>query len=211
MNAATGREWRVAAVILAAGRAVRMGGLNKLIADIEGRPMVRRVAEAALASGAGPVVVVTGHQDAAVREALTGLDLDFVYNTRFADGLSTSIAVGIGALSASATAAIMLLGDMPRVTADHVRRLIAAFAADPAVDAICVPTFESRRGNPVLWGGRYFAEMRALSGDTGARGLLGKHAEAVREVAMDDDGVLLDVDTPAALAVLGDGEKRLPP
>ena len=93
---------------------------------------------------------------------------------------------------------------MPRVKASHVDRLIAAF--NPLEGrAICVPTFTGKRGNPVLWGARFFDEMRAVAGDVGARHLIGAHGELVAEVPIDDDGVLVDVDTPEALTAIGAG------
>ena len=93
-----------------------------------------------------------------------------------------------------------MLADMPRVGAAYIDRLIDAF--NPVEGrAICVPTHKSKRGNPVLWAARFFPEMRALEGDKGARQLLAEHAEQVCEVEM-DDAILLDVDTPEALAAL---------
>ena len=88
---------------------------------------------------------------------------------------------------------------MPLVTAALIERLVAAYDAEEG-RTIVVPTFGGRQGNPVLWDRRYFAAMRAVSGDVGARHLLGEHAEAVHEVAMDDDAALRDFDTPDALA-----------
>jgi molybdenum cofactor cytidylyltransferase len=196
--AAPQRSPRVGALILAAGQSRRMGSLNKLLADIEGRPMVARVADALLASRANPIVVVTGHQEERVRGALAGRDLRFVHNPDYAEGLSTSLRVGLAALDDVDGAAICL-GDMPDVTPAHVDRLIAAF--DPGSGrAICVPTFNGKRGNPVLWDRRFFAEMASVSGDVGARHLIGDHEDAVHEVAMPDSGVLNDFDTPEALA-----------
>ena len=192
---------RVAAVILAAGQSRRMGGDNKLLREVDGAPMVARVAAAVAASRARPVIVVTGHQQAEVRAALAGTDVGFVHNPDFAEGLSTSLRCGLAALPAQIDGAVICLGDMPRVSAALVDRLIAAF--DPARGrAICVPTHQGKRGNPVLWAARYFAEMQAISGDVGARHLIGEHAEAVCEVDWDDDAALVDIDTPEALAAL---------
>ena len=88
-------EPSIAAVVLAAGRSTRMGAENKLLADIGGKPMVRRVVEAALASRARPVLVVTGHQADGVRAALAGLEVAFVDNPDYAVGLSSSLKAGI--------------------------------------------------------------------------------------------------------------------
>ena len=149
-----------------------------------------------------PVVVVTGHDAPRLREALAARPLEFVDNPDHAAGLSTSVRAGLSWLAdKTVDGALFLLGDMPLVTPAHLDRLIAAF--NPVEGrAICVPTHRGKRGNPVLWSARFFPEMRALEGDKGARGLLGDHAEQVCEVEMDDDGVLVDVDTPEALAAL---------
>ena len=192
---------RIAAVILAAGRSSRMGAENKLLADLSGQPMVRRVVTAALASQARPIVVVVGHQAAQVRAALAGLDVAVVENPDYGEGLSTSLRRGLDALPETIDGALIALGDMPRVAADEIDRLIAAF--NPLEGrAICLPVVDGQRGNPVLWGRAFFAEMRQISGDTGARQLIAAYGEAVCEVPMTGDGVLLDIDEPKALAEL---------
>jgi molybdenum cofactor cytidylyltransferase len=189
---------RVAAVVLAAGRSTRMGGPNKLLADIARRPLVRIAAEEALASRAKPVIVVTGHQREQVEKALAGLPVRFVHNPDFADGLGTSVRAGIAAVPADADGAIVCLGDMPQVDAGLIDRLIAAF--DPDQGALVVmPTFEGRRGNPVLWSRRFFPDLTAIEGDVGARHLIGRYSEAVVEVPLAGKAALVDVDTPEAL------------
>src|SRR5262249_59148937 len=108
---------RIAAVVLAAGRSTRMGGPNKLLAEIAGRPLVRFVVEEALASRAKPIIVVVGHQRAEVEKALAGLLVQLVHNSDFAQGLGTSLKAGIAAVPAEADGAIVCLGDMPQVDA----------------------------------------------------------------------------------------------
>lgn len=189
----------VAAIVLAAGRGTRMGG-GKLVAPLDGVPLIRRTVEAALGSRARPVVVVTGAEAERVRGALDGLPVVLAHNPDFADGMSTSLRVGLAA-AGGADAALVCLGDMPRVTAAHLDAIADAF--DPEADAtIVVPTCERKRGNPILWGRRHFAEMAALTGDVGARALVERHADQVRTVAIDDPAILIDVDTPAALSAL---------
>jgi molybdenum cofactor cytidylyltransferase len=194
--AAPGR--RIAAVVLAAGRSTRMGGPNKLLAEIGGRPLVRIAAEEALASRARPVIVVVGHQRGEVEKALAGLPLELVYNPDFAEGLGTSLKAGIAAVPADAEGAIVCLGDMPQVDAGLIDRLIAAF--DPDRGALVVmPTFAGKRGNPVLWSRRFFPDLAAIEGDVGARHLIGRYGEAVVEVPLEGKAALVDVDTPEAL------------
>lgn len=192
---------RIAGLVLAAGRSTRMGGPNKLLLDIEGRPMVAHAVEALTASKADSVTVVTGHQAEAVRQALDGFDVRFVHNPDYEDGISTSLKAGLAAVGAEADGAIVCLGDMPGVTAAHVNRLIAAF--DPGEGrSICVPMTDGKRGNPVLWARAFFDAMSAVKGDVGARHLIGANEEHVCEVAFDDAAVLDDIDTPASFAAL---------
>ena len=188
----------VTAVILAAGRSTRMGGPNKLLAELGGKPLVRIVTEQVLASSASGVVVVTGHQAAEVEKALAGLKVKFAHNPGFAAGLASSVTAGIAAVPDKADAAVVCLGDMPLIDARLIDRLIEAFAPESG-NLIAVPVSDNRRGNPVLWSRRFFQELMTLDGDIGARHLIAKHAEAVVEVAVDGHGAFLDIDTPQAL------------
>ncbi len=190
----------IAAIVLAAGRASRMGA-NKLVAELDGVPLVRHAVLAALASPARPVVVVTGNEADRVRAALAGLEVVVVHNADFATGLASSLRTGIAAVP-EAAGAVVCLGDMPHVTSAHVAALVTAFVAADDDGAIIVPTCHGRRGNPVLWGRGRFAEIAQLTGDVGARALIDRHAAMVRWVAVDDPAILVDVDTPAALAQL---------
>jgi len=190
---------RIAALVLAAGQSRRMGAINKMLADTEGAPMIAHTLAAVASSAAAPVVVVTGHEPEGVSAALKDHDVTYAHNPDYADGLSTSLRVGLDALPDDVEGVVICLGDMPAVEAAHIDKLIAAFDAEEG-RAICVPTFQGKRGNPVLWAASFFQEMRDVAGDVGARHLIGQHAEIVCEVAVDDDAVLLDLDTPEALA-----------
>jgi len=194
-----GEGRRIAAVVLAAGRSTRMGGPNKLLAEIAHRPLVRIAAEAALASRAWPVIVVAGHQRDEVEKVLAGLPVEVVHNPDFADGLGTSVRAGIAAVPPEVDGAIVLLGDMPQVDARLIDRLIGAFDPDRGA-LVVVPTFEGKRGNPVLWSRRFFPDLMAIEGDVGARHLIGRYGEAVAEVPVDGKAALVDVDTPEALS-----------
>jgi molybdenum cofactor cytidylyltransferase len=192
---------RVAAIVLAAGRSTRMGGPNKLVAEIAGKPLVRIAAEEALASRAKPVIVVTGHQRERVEAALTGLPLKLVHNPDFADGLATSVRTGIATVPPAADGAVICLGDMPQVDAALINRLIDAF--DPEQGALgVVPSINGKRGNPVLWSRRFFPDLMAIEGDVGARRLLGRYGEAVIELPVTGKAAFTDIDTQEALAGL---------
>jgi molybdenum cofactor cytidylyltransferase len=189
---------RVAAIILAAGRSTRMGAVNKLIAEIGGKPLVRLAAEQALASQAKPVIIVTGHQQDRVAAALEGLPLRLVHNPDYAEGLGTSLRTGIAAVPENVDGAIVLLGDMPQVDAALIDKLVGAF--DPELGAlVVVPTIDGKRGNPVVWSRRFFSELMAISGDVGARHIIGNYSEVVAEVPVTGNAVFADIDTPEAL------------
>jgi molybdenum cofactor cytidylyltransferase len=194
----------VAAIILAAGRSTRMGGPNKLLAELSGKPLVRIVAEQAIASKAKEVIVVTGHQAELVEEALKGLKVKFVRNPDFAQGLATSVKAGIAAVPEEADGAVVCLGDMPMISSQLIDHLVDAFAPDRG-NLIAVPVSGGRRGNPVLWSRRFFNELMTLDGDIGARHLIAKHNEAVAEVPVEGDGAFLDIDTPQGLEAARSG------
>ncbi len=204
------RAPQIAAVVLAAGQSRRMGKVNKLLAEVDGKPMVAHVVESLQASQARPLAVVTGHDYAAVEAALPpsrkGAGFTLAHNPDYASGLSSSLRRGLAALPEDIDGVLVCLGDMPRISPAIVNRLIAAF--NPLEGrAICVPTWQGKRGNPVLFAKRFFPEMQDIAGDTGARALIGEHAEVVCEVPIDDDAVLLDIDTPEALEALGAGSR----
>jgi molybdenum cofactor cytidylyltransferase len=192
---------KIGALLLAAGQSRRMGGPNKLLAEVDGTPMVAQVARRLLASRARPIIAVLGNQAEEVDAALGKLPVERVRNPEFAGGLSTSLKRGIVALPPDLDGALVCLGDMPLISGRHIDRLIAAF--NPLEGrAIIVPTRRGKRGNPVLWSKRFFPEMAELAGDVGAKHLIGEHAELVAEVEMDDDAILVDIDTPEALDAL---------
>ena len=201
-SSAAPRAPRIAALVLAAGQSRRMGNVNKLLVEVDGKPMVCHVLDSLAASQARPVTVVTGHDYAAVEKVLPKKGFTLTHNPDYASGLSSSLRRGLAALPENIDGVLVCLGDMPRVSPQVIDRLIAAFNPTEG-RAICVPTWQGKRGNPVLFARRFFAEMQDIAGDTGARALIGEHAETVCEVAMDDDAVLLDIDTPEALAALG--------
>jgi len=195
---------KVAIVLLAAGRSTRMGGPNKMLAEANGQPLVVHAVKAALASQAVEIVVVLGHMADQVRPAIEKAvppkaRLRFVMNPDFAEGLSTSVRTGIGAVGKEIDAAIVQLGDMPGVSSALLDRLMAAFSPVEG-RSICVPTVAGKRGNPVLWARRFFPEIAKVAGDTGAKHLIGEHADLVCEVEMTGEAAITDIDTPEALA-----------
>ncbi|CAM5361203.1 molybdenum cofactor cytidylyltransferase [Aquamicrobium terrae] len=195
------QELKVHAVLLAAGRSSRMGGPNKLMALFDGKPLVRRATERVLASKVAGTVVVTGHQQERVREALSGLALRFAENPDFADGLSTSLKVGVAALPHDAAGALIVLGDMPGVSGEDLDRLVDAFRKAGGA-AVVRASYQGKRGNPVLLPRALFPAISHLEGDTGARHLIETGGLDVIDVEI-GAGAAVDVDTPKALAAAG--------
>ena len=193
-----GRAGKTAAVVMAAGRSSRMGA-NKLVAEVAGKPMVRHVAEAALASRADAVVVVTGHEPERVEAALEGLDVRYVHNPHYADGLSTSLRAGLTAIPEDAEAALILLGDMPLVTSEDCDKVLAGLAEPDTLVAIAA--VDGARGNPVAWSRRLFPELKATEGDAGGRALLSRYGDHVTMVEI-GRAAAMDADTPEALSAI---------
>ncbi len=193
---------RIAALVLAAGRSARMGNTNKLLAVMpDGRSMIAHTVDNVLASGVRPVIVVTGHQDSDIRNALAGKPVRFLHAADHAQGLSASLKAGISAISAEIAGAIICLGDMPLVGPDILQKLLAAYDTDAGREII-IPVHDGQRGNPVLWGQRFFPEFSNLSGDSGARQLMHLFADFIAEVPLESDAILRDFDTQEALAAL---------
>jgi molybdenum cofactor cytidylyltransferase len=197
--------FQVGAIVLAAGQSSRFragGGSDttKLVAKLDGRPVVRVVVEAALASKARPIVVVTGYARGSVEAALAGLDVELAFNPKFASGLASSLRVGLAAMPADVAGVLVLLGDMPWIEPPLIDALIDAFLArnDPLA---AVPSREGRRGNPVLLGRGLFERAMRLEGDEGARRLIGAlGANELVDVEASNLGVTFDIDTPDDLA-----------
>ena len=176
-----GHEPTVVGVLLAAGGSSRFGERNKLLAEIDGEPLVRRAARTLLDSRVSRVVAVLGHQSSTVSDALADFDVAFVANDAYERGLSTSVERGARvAADGDADAAIFLPGDMPFVESATVDLLVDCFAGGVA-DAVAA-AYEGQRGNPVLFGADHFDALCVVEGDVGGRDILL------------DDGVLLDTD-----------------
>jgi molybdenum cofactor cytidylyltransferase len=192
---------RAGAVVLAAGASSRFrasGGSDptKLVANLDGKPIVRRAVEAALAAKVRPVVVVTGYARDSVEAVLAELDIGVAFNPKFASGLASSLSVGLAAMPRDVVGALVLLGDMPRIEPRLIDALIDAFLAGQGALA-AMPVREGRRGNPVLLGRGLFERAMRLTGDEGARRLIGAlSVSELVEVEARDTGVTFDIDTP---------------
>lgn len=173
----------IACIVLAAGAARRFGEENKLLAPLAGPPVVHRTVENVLAASFDDVVVVLGRDADDVRRALDDLPLRFAVNPRYAEGMSTSLRAGVDALSATADAALIALGDQPSVTPAILNRIAAAYRASRK--PIVAPFYRGVRGNPVLFDAAVFPELLRVRGDKGARDVVASDARRVETVAFD--------------------------
>jgi molybdenum cofactor cytidylyltransferase len=183
----------VAAVVLAAGRATRMGG-GKLALPVGGRPMVQRVVDAALGSRASSTILVVGNEADEVLAAVAGRPVTVVVNPDYEDGMSTSLRAGLGAVDPAVDGALVLLGDQPFVSSALLDALIDRFArcGKPVVR----PSAGGRPGNPVLFSATLFPEIARERGDVGGRHVVERRPDEVCLVAVDDPHELVDIDSP---------------
>ena len=192
----------VSAVVLAAGLSSRMGGPHKLLLDVGGEPMLRRVVRSVLAVKPAEVVVVTGFRAEDIRAALDGLAVRFVHNPDFAEGQPGSVVTGVRALTVACDAVMIVLGDQPLLTPEALGRLIEAYATAPEGKSILVPTSGGERGNPVLFAARHIAEIQAGTMKVGCRRLIESYPDQVALIEMADDAFTRDCDTPADYALM---------
>jgi molybdenum cofactor cytidylyltransferase len=173
-------------------------GRQKLLLAMRGTPIVRWSVEA-LCPHVEDLVVVTGRDDTAVREALAGISARFATNPRPQDGQGSSIAIGVAALRPWTSAALVALGDQPRVPPEVAPALLEAWKRTGK--PIVAPVYQGTQGTPVLFAADVFPELRALSGDSGARSIVQARRERVELITIDAP-MPADVDTPEDYARL---------
>lgn len=189
---------RVGVVLLAAGGSSRLGRPKQLLVH-QGKTLVRRAAEAAVAANCGPVVVVLGAQAEAVTAELAGLPVRTVQNANWGAGMGSSLRVGLKTLDTEETtgadpvvdAALVMLCDQLRVDAGHLRALVEAFTRTRA--PLVASGYEGTRGVPALFSRVLFPELEALASDQGAKGVIAREPSRVKEVAL--AGGSEDIDT----------------
>lgn len=179
----------IAGLILAAGLGTRMQAQSKMLVELKGKPLLSHVVENAQNSALATLTVVTGHEAELVKNTLSQ-NIKTAHNHDYKQGLASSIACGITALE-EADAALILLGDMPLISTATINALIEKYS-NP--QDIIVPRFKGQIGNPIVWGKAYFAALKTLEGDKGAKILLSRYNNFVQYVEIESDEILRDFD-----------------
>ena len=182
------------AVLLAAGRSERMGRNNKLLLNVNGIPLVRKSAINILNSNVTSITVVTGFDENKIVNALSGLNVNFVKNINFREGLSSSLKAGLANITPTPSAVIICLADMPKIQPEHINQLIENFNPLKGWE-ICIPTNNGKRGNPVLIGSRFFPYIFETNGDFGAKQIMKQHSDKIVEVEIGTSDIHFDIDT----------------
>ncbi len=193
-------ETRCGAVVLAAGASTRLGQAKQRI-EVSGESLLRRTARLALEAGCAPVVVVLGFETERMRAELTGLETEAVVNAEWREGMGSSLRCGVSALRAGNNMlgeVLLLVCDQPRLTADHLRALLAQHAAGSA--AITASQYAGRAGVPAVFAAALVPELLECRGDQGAREVIRKDSGRVQAVAWPEGAV--DVDRPEDLEIL---------
>jgi molybdenum cofactor cytidylyltransferase len=171
-----------------------MGQRNKLLELVDKIPLVHRVLNTVTASIVHRCVVVTGYQAERIRNSVCDFQVDIVVNPEYEKGLSTSLRTGLKCLDSEVDAALIILADMPDIEVGIINQLIQSF--DPTQGReICVPVYNQRRGNPVLWSKRFYQDLCRIEGDVGGRHLIDKFRAWVHECQVDDKSIYTDIDT----------------
>lgn len=187
----------ITALVLAAGHSRRMADANKLLLPLAGSTLLEQAVQAVLASDVADVIVVTGHEDQAIRGVLEPYAVTVAYNPKHRFGMATSLRRGLIAAAAETEGVLVCLGDMPFIHAATINLLIQHFTEAPT-SLIVLPTYQQRPGHPVLFSRQYREALMNLEGDVGARSVLEAHATAVMRIPVEDPGILHDVDTREA-------------
>jgi molybdenum cofactor cytidylyltransferase len=182
----------VSAILLAAGEAKRMGKLKQLM-PLGSTTMAEQTIDNLLSSGVSEVIVVLGHKAEEVRKRIAGRPIKIVVNPIYLQGMATSIAAGLKSVDSQAQAVMLALADQPFVDSPTINRLIEEFQNHDK--GIAIPTYKGRRGHPLIFSIKYKAQLSRLKGDIGGREIIKRHPEDILEVAVDCEGIVIDIDT----------------
>ncbi|MEO6915113.1 MAG: nucleotidyltransferase family protein [Chitinophagaceae bacterium] len=186
----------ISAIVLAAGLSTRMGEQNKLLLELDGQPIIRIVASRLIGAEPGEVIVVLGHDSERIKAALAGLNLIFIRNEKFTEGMTTSIQAGISL--ATGDGYMICLSDMYAIEISEYKFMATFFAKERALDprCICIPVFEESRGNPVIFSKHYREKILKHDEPEGCRKIVTDNKAHLRKLAMTNAHILQDLDYP---------------
>nr|ADI18957.1 molybdopterin biosynthesis enzyme [uncultured Rhodobacterales bacterium HF0010_10C01] len=191
------REKKIMGVILAAGNSTRMGKDNKLLKNIDGAPLIRKIALEITKSDLDGCSIVLGYQSDKVADVIKDLNINLILNPLWKEGQASSLKAALNSLTSSYSDLLIMLGDLPGIKSGHINRIIKEhLSSENRRSKITIPSFKGEKGNPVIWGRSFFHDLSNLEGDVGGRVLFGQHPAAINLIEMDDPAVVTDTDTP---------------
>jgi molybdenum cofactor cytidylyltransferase len=191
------REKRIMGVILAAGNSTRMGKDNKLLRNVGEASLIRNTAVEMLKSDLDSCSIVLGYQSDKVAEVIKDLNINLILNPLWQEGQASSLKAALNTLDDTFSDLLIMLGDMPGVKTRHINKVIEEhLLTNNRKSKITIPSFNGRKGNPVIWGRSFFPDLSNLEGDVGGRALFNHHPAAINLLDMDDPAVVTDTDTP---------------
>ena len=183
----------ISAIVLAAGKSSRMLGKNKLLEKIKKEEIITIIVKETLKSNVDEVVVVTGHDEKKIKNALKNLQVRYTKSENYSYGMGNSISSGIKSLSKNTDGVIILLGDMPQTKFKNINILINSFNRNYN---ICILKYKGKTGNPVLFGSFYFNDLTKLKEDHGGKDIVNNNLESIISKEVNDSSILFDIDTP---------------
>ena len=191
------RGKKIMGVILAAGNSTRMGKDNKLLRNVGDASLVRNTAVEMLNSDVDSCSIVLGYQSDKVAEVIKDLNISLILNPLWQEGQASSLKAALNTLDDTYSDLLIMLGDLPGVKSRHINTIIEEhLLTNNRRSKITIPSFNGKKGNPVIWGRSFFPDLSNLEGDVGGRALFNHHPAAINLLDMDDPAVVTDTDTP---------------
>ncbi len=185
---------QIAAVVLTAGISAR-AGKNKLMLDVNGKPLFMKAVDAAIKSNAAPVYVVTGHNAEEVEKHLSGLDINIVRNHDYYAGVKTSINLGLKSVPPFCDGAILIPADMPYITVEHLNNMIETFEKGNKKQ-LCISTYRRKKANPVLWGSKLFDSAKLMPENANVVPTFVEHSDYTKNIEAANKRIIIDINTP---------------
>ncbi len=189
-------KYNITAIILAAGSSTRFGDKNKLLKPFMDSSIFGHVVKTMTNLPIAEVILVTGYEHEKIAEAIKHSNVHIIHNSEFQTGIASSIKCGVSAASQKTEGYMICLGDMPHITMEYIKNLLDTFI-NSQIPSIIVPTFQYRKGNPVIFSKNFIDDLLKIEGDKGAREVIDKHPDSIIEVQIRKETYFFDVDTLA--------------